>query len=163
MSVRLRAAWARPPKASADEIANEIRDLLRVIEDGTRTLVRATATTRDAIATLEAHADDADELPQAFVRQMVAEAEVGLAAGVAELDENSPLGRVMKNVIEPYNDAVRDYRRAVQDYLGACRLLLASSEARDAEDARVARVVMADEADAVMPWPAVRDNVRKIR
>ena len=163
MSARLRAAWARPPKASADEVADELRDVLRAVQDATATLVRASVATRDAIATLKSRVDDFDEVPRDFAARMVADGEVSLAALTTELDEDGPLGRVMKKVVEPYNDALRDYRRAVQEYLGCCRRMLASIEAHAAEDARVARAVMADDADSVVPWTSVRDNVRTIR
>jgi len=51
----------------------------------------------------------------------------------------------------------------LQDYAAACRQFLAGIEARAAEDARVASSVIADDADPVVPWATVRDNVRKIR
>ena len=163
MSTRIRAAWARPPKASADEIADEIRDTLRLIENVTATLVRVEGEARDAGAKLEGHAHEFDQVPREFAARMVADAEAMLATLPPELDEDGPFGRLMKNVVEPYNDALRRYRRVVQDYLASCRRMLAEIDAHGAEDARIARALAADESDAVVPWAAVRDNVRKIR
>jgi hypothetical protein len=163
LSASVRAAWTRPPKSSAAEIADEVRDTLRVIENATVALIRNEAKVRDNLAAIHSLHEDADAVPREMIATFAADVETMLATFLTEIPEGTPFERLLKNVVEPYNDAVRRCRRAMHDYHAELGMLLAAIDARDATDARLARAVVDDQTDAVVPWQSTRDNVRKIR
>jgi hypothetical protein len=163
LSASVRAAWARPPKSSAAEIADEVRDTLRALENATAALVRVEARVRDNLAGIHGLLDDADVVPREMVAGFVVDVETMLATFLTEVPEGTPFERLLKNVVEPHNDAVRRCRRAMQDYHAELCMLLTAMDARNAEDGRLARAVLDDQADDVIPWQSVRDNVRKAR